>query len=362
MLRFRRALAARAGRRLSRLGAGPTRALSALILPAISLGLVQAAILTRVTRSALLEALNEDFIRTARAKGLSRRATLWRHALPNAMTPILTIMGLQFANLIAGAIVVENVFVLPGLGRLIVQSIANRDALVVEDCVMLLAAFVIGAELPRRSRLRGDRPALEGARAMSASALKARGRAGASLRLGVALVALLIGAAALSLVWTPYPPDAIDVPHKLLAPSLAHWLGTDGLGRDVASQILAGARVSILVGVIAVGIGLVFGVALGLLAATREGPRRRRDHETVRFHLRLSRAAVGDHADGDLRPRRRQRHRRDRHLQRADLRQADARDGQRRAGARIHAGGARGGARARSPSRSTTCCPTSRRR
>lgn len=124
--------------------AGPWRGIAALILPAISLGLVQAAILTRVTRSALLEALNEDFIRTARAKGLSRRATLWRHALPNAMTPILTIMGLQFANLIAGAIVVENVFVLPGLGRLIVQSIANRDALVVEDCVLLLAAFVIG--------------------------------------------------------------------------------------------------------------------------------------------------------------------------------------------------------------------------
>ena len=121
----------------------PVRALSALILPALALGLVQAAILTRVTRSALLEALNEDFMRTARAKGLSRRAALWRHALPNAMPPILTILGLQFANLIAGAVVVENVFVLPGLGRLIVQSIANRDVLVVENCVMGLAAFVI---------------------------------------------------------------------------------------------------------------------------------------------------------------------------------------------------------------------------
>jgi peptide/nickel transport system permease protein len=106
---------------------------------------------------------------------------------------------------------------------------------------------------------------------MSARAVKARGRAGASLRLGVGLVALLIGAAALSLVWTPYAPDAIDVPHKLLQPALAHWLGTDALGRDVASQILAGARVSILVGLIAVGIGLVFGVALGLLAATAKG-------------------------------------------------------------------------------------------
>ena len=121
----------------------PLRALYALVLPALALGLVQAAILTRVTRSALLEALNEDFMRTARAKGLSRRAALWRHALPNAMPPILTILGLQFANLIAGAVVVENVFVLPGLGRLIVQSIANRDVLVVENCVMGLAAFVI---------------------------------------------------------------------------------------------------------------------------------------------------------------------------------------------------------------------------
>jgi peptide/nickel transport system permease protein len=106
---------------------------------------------------------------------------------------------------------------------------------------------------------------------MSAGPVSTHGRFSASLRLGGALVVLLIGAAMLSLVWTPYPPAAIDVPHKLLLPSFAHWLGTDALGRDVASQILAGARVSILVGLIAVGIGLVFGVALGLLAATAKG-------------------------------------------------------------------------------------------
>jgi len=122
----------------------PTRAIGALILPAVALGVVQAAILTRVTRSAVLEALGEDYMRTARAKGVSRRSALWRHALPNALVPILTIMGLQFANLIAGAIVVENVFVLPGLGRLILQSISNRDTLVVENCVMLTAIIVIG--------------------------------------------------------------------------------------------------------------------------------------------------------------------------------------------------------------------------
>ena len=121
----------------------PLRALKALILPAAALGLVQAAILTRVTRSALVEALGEDFMRTARAKGLSRRAALWRHALPNAAPQILTIAGLQFSSLIAGAVVVENVFVLPGLGRLIAQSIANRDVLVVENCVMGLAGLVI---------------------------------------------------------------------------------------------------------------------------------------------------------------------------------------------------------------------------
>lgn len=123
--------------------ADPLKALKALVLPALALGLVQAAILTRVTRSALIEALGEDFMRTARAKGLSRRAAIWRHALPNAAAPILTIAGLQFSSLISGAVVVENVFTLPGLGRLIAQSIANRDVLVVENCVMGLAAFVI---------------------------------------------------------------------------------------------------------------------------------------------------------------------------------------------------------------------------
>lgn len=121
----------------------PWRALNALILPALALGLVQAAILTRVTRAALLEVLHEDFIRTARAKGLSQHAIIRRHALPNAWVPILTIMGLQLGNLVAGAVVVENVFTLPGLGRLIFQSISNRDTPVVADCVMLLVVLVI---------------------------------------------------------------------------------------------------------------------------------------------------------------------------------------------------------------------------
>ncbi|HEX2010912.1 MAG TPA: ABC transporter permease [Roseateles sp.] len=118
-------------------------ALQSLILPALALAVVQAAILARITRSAMLEVLREDFMRTARAKGLSRRRALWGHALRNAMIPVLTVMGLQFANLLAGTIVVENVFYLPGLGRLIFQSIANRDLIVVRNCVLLLAVMVI---------------------------------------------------------------------------------------------------------------------------------------------------------------------------------------------------------------------------
>ena len=124
-------------------GGGVWPALKALALPALSLAVVQAAILARITRSAVLDVLREDFVRTARAKGLSRRAALWRHVLRNALIPVVTVMGLQFANLLAGTIVVENVFYLPGLGRLIFQSIANRDLIVVRNCVMLLAAMVV---------------------------------------------------------------------------------------------------------------------------------------------------------------------------------------------------------------------------
>lgn len=123
--------------------AGLLAGLKSLTLPAISLALPQAAILTRVMRSSLLDVLSEDYMRTARAKGLSARQALLRHALRNAMIPVLTIMGLQFSFLIAGAIIIENVFFLPGLGRLIFQSIAQRDLIVVESVVMLLVFAVV---------------------------------------------------------------------------------------------------------------------------------------------------------------------------------------------------------------------------
>ncbi|OLP57823.1 peptide ABC transporter [Xaviernesmea oryzae] len=122
-------------------GFGP--ALQALVLPAIALALQQAGVLTRVTRSAVAEVLGEDFVRTARAKGLPKRVTLWRHAVRNALVPVVTILGLQFTFLIAGAVLIENVFNLPGLGRLAYQALTQRDLVVMQDVVMFFAGLVI---------------------------------------------------------------------------------------------------------------------------------------------------------------------------------------------------------------------------
>lgn len=123
--------------------AGVVPALTSLLMPTIALALPQSAILARVSRSSMLEVLKEDYIRTARAKGGTRVRVLWRHALRNALIPVVTIMGLQFSFLLAGTIIIENVFYLPGIGRLIFQAIAQRDLIVVKNLVILLAASVI---------------------------------------------------------------------------------------------------------------------------------------------------------------------------------------------------------------------------
>lgn len=122
---------------------GMGAALGALVLPAVTLALGEAAILARILRTALLETLGEDYIRTARAKGLSPRAVLFGHALRNGLMPVLTILGLQLGYLVAGAVVVESVFTLPGLGQLLVQSIFQRDFAVTKSVVMLFAGFVV---------------------------------------------------------------------------------------------------------------------------------------------------------------------------------------------------------------------------
>ena len=123
--------------------AGWFTAFKSLVLPAVALALPQAAILARVTRSSVLETVHEDYIRTARAKGLSRSQALWRHAVRNALIPVVTILGLQLSFLLAGTIIIENVFYLPGVGRLLFQAIAQRDLMVVKNLVLVLAATVV---------------------------------------------------------------------------------------------------------------------------------------------------------------------------------------------------------------------------
>jgi peptide/nickel transport system substrate-binding protein len=123
--------------------AGFWPALQSLTLPAVALGMPQAAILARVLRGALVETLHEDYIRTARAKGAGEWQVLWHHALPNALVPVLTILGMQFSFLLAGGVIIENVFFLPGLGRLVFQAIVQRDLIVVQSVVILLVLTVV---------------------------------------------------------------------------------------------------------------------------------------------------------------------------------------------------------------------------
>ena len=123
--------------------AGLWTGLKALLLPAIALGAFQAAVLVRATRSAVLEILREDYVRTARAKGLAELRVIRRHALRNAMIPIVTVMGIQLGQLVAGAIVLESVFALPGLGRLALGAISARDLPVVQGVTLFVAASIV---------------------------------------------------------------------------------------------------------------------------------------------------------------------------------------------------------------------------
>ncbi len=117
--------------------------LASLVLPAITLGTAMAAILSRMVRATLLEVLGEDYIRTARAKGLGPRAVIWRHALRNALLPVITLLGLQLGALLAGAVITEAVFSWPGIGQLVIEAIQRRDYPVVQACVLLISVMYV---------------------------------------------------------------------------------------------------------------------------------------------------------------------------------------------------------------------------
>ena len=124
-------------------GQGVGHALKSLLLPAVALGLFQFAVLVRTTRSALLEVLREEYVKTARAKGVTEGKVIFRHALKNAMIPILTVAGVQLGQLMAGSIILESVFYLPGLGRLALGAISARDLPVVQGVVLFVASAIV---------------------------------------------------------------------------------------------------------------------------------------------------------------------------------------------------------------------------
>ena len=128
-------------------GTGAAEFLRHLILPAVTLGLGMAAILTRMVRTSMLEELGQDYIRTARAKGLPERTVVYRHALRNALNPVLTVLGLQFGSLLAGAIVTETIFGWPGLGRLTLSAISNRDYALVQGCILAIGLTYVAVNL-----------------------------------------------------------------------------------------------------------------------------------------------------------------------------------------------------------------------
>ncbi|MBI4921095.1 MAG: ABC transporter permease [Devosia nanyangense] len=113
--------------------------LSQLIFPAITLGFAFAASVTRISRSAMLDVLSDDYVRTARSKGASARSVIWRHAFPNALIPVVTLSGIEFGYLLGGAVIVEQIFALPGIGRLVLDAISQRDYALVEGCVLFIA-------------------------------------------------------------------------------------------------------------------------------------------------------------------------------------------------------------------------------
>lgn len=121
----------------------PLESLRSLLLPALALGLIRAAIITRMTRSSMLEVLREDYVKTARSKGLSERIIIYKHVLRNALISVITILGLQLGQLIAGAIIIETVFYLPGMGRLVMLAINQRDLPVVQGIILFIAAVVV---------------------------------------------------------------------------------------------------------------------------------------------------------------------------------------------------------------------------
>ena len=328
--------------------------LPSLILPAVTLGAVLIGPIARLTRTAVLEVLGADFVRTARAKGLRETVVIVHHALRNALIPVVTLIGLQAAFLLGGAVVTETMFSWPGVGRLAVGAIVSSDFPTAQGAIMILAIAFLTINLLVDVLYVYLDP--QGAAVMSVEALNAPVRAeeaqpARSRRSGVlrrlardkvaaiaALLLTLIGLAAIfAPVVAPYDPYLTDLTKVMQPPSEEHWFGTDNTGRDILSRVIFGTRNTLMLGLVGVIIG-------GLLGGAARHPRRllsarrRLDHAPGRRDAGLP--GDPDRARRGGRRRRRPRRRGDRAGggDRARRRAGGARRGGRRHGPGVHGG------------------------
>ena len=230
-----------------------------LFFPALAVALPRIAMTVKLLRTSILDEAQRDYVRTSMSRGRSRSGILYRHVLKNTLVPVLTFLAMTVADLLAGSVVIEQVFAVPGLGRLLLTSIEGRDEPVARAIVVLLAFAVILCNLACRSARAAHRPA----------ARQRSGRCGMKkkntfLRVGLVLTALVVGFIVLGLFWTPYSPNAMDF-SRLLPPSAAHPMGTDKFGRDILSRVMVGAGDTLLIALGTVAIGTVVGTLVGAL-------------------------------------------------------------------------------------------------
>ncbi|KAG0774844.1 hypothetical protein G6F22_013749 [Rhizopus arrhizus] len=209
------------------------------ILPSLTLGAAVAAVMARFTRASFVEVIQEDFVRTARAKGLTERRVVIKHALRNALIPVVTMMGLQFGFLLGGSIVVETVFNWPGLGTLAFDAISGRDYPVLQGTVTVLATVIVLVNL-----------IVDIAYGIVDPRIRTRRYRSLEFVLGALLTGVMVLLVLTSGWLFPDGGESMDLAARLMAPfsSAAHPFGTDPLGRDVLARVIVGGKISLMVG------------------------------------------------------------------------------------------------------------------
>ena len=229
--------------------------------------------LSRYMRSSMLEVLGQDFITTARAKGLSERVVIYKHALRNALLPVITLLGFSLPGLIGGSVIFETIFAIPGMGQLFYQGVMARDYPLVMGILVigalltlignLLADICYGLADPR---IRHGRSYPMFSSSMFVTVVWPRLKRKPFAMAGGVVIFTLLCVSLLAPYITLYDPDALDLYHVLMPPSLDHWCGTDELGRDVFTRLVYGTQISLKVGFVSVGIAVIIGTLIGICA------------------------------------------------------------------------------------------------